>query len=122
PCVVTGRRLRSQDDERRPAFTSDRGASVMAVRKTLSAAEEGDHASLRPAHARTAGEQNAAMTERLLVSPAESTGAGLTFVSVSLATSSASTDLTTLAQRSTQAFDMALCCWPAPPEKLLHAT
>src|SRR6059058_4253831 len=72
------------------------------------AAEEGDHASLRPARAWTVGEQNAATAERLLLSPAESMGVEPTFVSASLVTSSTSTDLTTLAQGSTQAFDLAL--------------
>jgi hypothetical protein len=60
---------------------------------------------------RRPGEQNAAMTERALVSP-PNPRVELTFVCASHATSWTSTDLTSLAQGSTQAFYMP-CRFPA---------
>lgn len=67
---------------------------------------------------RRPGEQNAAITERLLVSPLNPR-IELTFVSASFAASSRSTDLTSLAlaQGSTQAFYLVLSRWPVRPSK-----
>ena len=52
------------------------------------------------------------MTDRPLVSPGESTRVKLAVISASFVASSTSSHLTTLAQRSTQAPDMAPSCSP----------